>query len=209
MWWIALAAQLSMPLTERGNVLDLFSNEDVPINLIPNGEARRVNIRVTVGPDGRLRRCDIEGSSEIERLDALTCDLVRKRARFHPATWSDSSPAYAVIRKSVVWSVNARFLTAPGDLDLTVEQLPKGLKSPIALTVMFETDVIGRLGACVEETRTFHPYTKKFPELVKVACQQLSEGYVATPARDDSGKAVKSIQDAVVRFSTDSAATER
>jgi len=74
---------------------------------------------------------------------------------------------------------------------------------------MFETDVAGRLGACVEETRTFHTYTEKFPDLIKVACQQLSEGYVATPARDDSGKAVPSVQDAIVRFSTDSTATKR
>jgi len=118
MLWIALApaAQISMPVMDRASIWTLFSADDVPLDIVPDGESRRVIVRVAVKPDGNIQNCRAEFSSGIAKLDAYTCAIILRRARFHPATGPDGLPAYGVLRTTVTWAVNAMPSNWPADL---------------------------------------------------------------------------------------------
>jgi hypothetical protein len=207
MYWIALAAaaQLSAPVPK--NLRSWFSYEDVPSFLIEQGHGFwEVSIRVDVAPDGKIRGCTILSTSSDARLDGLTCEIVRRRARFEPAHY-DGSAAFGAYRTSVSWAVAERptnFPTASSaDLDLVVEGLPAHIKSPSSVRVMFAVDAKGALSSCSAEPGEALERAVNDPALVPVACQQIAETYAAVPATDATGRPTLSVQDALVRFSTD------
>jgi hypothetical protein len=199
----SVAAQLSIPVLDRGRLWDLFSPDDVPVELVGEGYGRRVDVRVTVGPDGKVRNCQAEFSSEVPKLDAYTCELIIRRAHFRPALWIDGRPAYGVIRTGISWSVDAGMPPVPGDLQVTLAQRPKHMKSPTFANLMFAVDQSGRPSSCVEEEPKGGRRDELSPELLKVACDQLLKSYVAIPAMDDAGRPVRSVQNAVVRLSVE------
>jgi TonB family protein len=204
MFWIALAAQMRVPVPGVAGISSLFSADDVPIDLVPDGEVRRVGVRVTVKPDGKLDDCRADSSSGIPKLDAYTCAIILRRARFDPAIGPDGQPTYGVIRTTVTWAVNAS--GGPGwadDLELTVSRLPTGVETPMFGSLMFAVDQAGHPSACAEEEPR-RPSMQKLPAvLVNIACDQLLKSYVAIPARDITGRPVPSVQNATVEFSTD------
>jgi len=56
----------------------------------------------TVGTDGRATGCEIEKSSGDESLDKATCNAVRNRARFKPAT-ANGVPVAGVFHGKAAW----------------------------------------------------------------------------------------------------------
>ena len=190
-----------MPLPDRGYVLDVFSHGDVTPNLLPWGEFRRVDVRVTIGPDGKVLRCE-ESSSGVKQLDALTCRIIRQRLKLHPAIWIDGNPSYSVIRKTITWAINVTPPPPPADLELTVSKLPDGVKSPATVPVMFAVDETGHLSLCAEESRPGKSAGEKAPELIKIACDAIAKTFTASPAVDATGQPVHSIQNASVQFVT-------
>jgi hypothetical protein len=203
MFWIALAAQISMPVMDQASIWTLLSVDDVPLDIVPDGESRRVNVRVAVKPDGNIQNCRTEFSSGIPKLDAYTCAIILRRARFHPAIGLDGLPAYGVIRTAVTWAVNDTSRDWPADLELTVMKLPEGIKNSAFVNLMFAVDEAGRSSSCAVEEPRPPVHRKLTNELIQVACGQLLKNYVAIPATDIAGKAVRSVQDATVRFSTE------
>ena len=203
MFWLALAAQLSMPNMDQGPVWTLFSSDDLPMDIVTDGESRSVNVRLEVKPDGAIQNCRAELSSGITKLDAYTCAIILRRARFHPATGLDGLPAYGVVRTTVTWAVNATPLNLSADLELTVTGLPKGVKDPAFVNLMFAVDEAGRPSSCAMEVPRAPTHQKLTSELIQVACSQLLKNYVAIPATDIAGRTVRSVQDATVRISTD------
>jgi hypothetical protein len=204
MFWIALAAQISMPLPDKGGLLNIFTHRDVPMSLVAEGEWRSVGVRVTVTPEAKILQCETEATSGIAKLDAYTCAIIIKRAKLHPAIWSDGSATYGIIRTAVIYSVNySNPPPAPGDIELTVNQLPKGIKSPANAYVMFAVDEAGRPSHCAEEDRVWRPLAGKAPQLIAIACEQVAKSWHAKPAQDASGRPVQSIQNALVKFTAD------
>jgi TonB family protein len=200
---IALAAQMSMPVGQPRGVWDLFSADDVPLDLVPEGEIKRVGVRVTVTPDGKVENCRAESSSGISKLDAYTCSIIERRARFHAAIGGNGQPTYGVIRTIVTWAVDASGgAMPPADLELTVSRLPSGVNGKTSGSLMFLVDAAGHPSFCMEEKPTEPLASKLPPVLVNIACNQLVKSYVAVPARDLSGRAVSSIQNATVTFLT-------
>jgi hypothetical protein len=206
MFWIALAgaAQLSAP--QPVNLDKWFSFEDVPTYLVEKDSGVwLVGIRVDVAPDGSIQRCEAEKSSRIPELDKLTCSIVLLRGRFLPARSTSGSPATGVYRDSVSWSVGAGTAEAPyasnPDVDVYVQSLPRGIKSPTFVRVMFAVDQAGNKSSCVAEPGPSMQKINNDPVLVPIACEQVMSTYRATPAKDGLGNPVPSIQDALVRFS--------
>jgi hypothetical protein len=204
MFWIALAAQLSAPVTT--NPANWLSGDDVPQYLISKEHGLWiVYIRLTVTPENSILGCQIERSSGISDLDDFTCRKIVDRAKFKSAVAADGSATFGVYRTSVKWSVSD---TLPGDtsnlsdpdLDLFVQRLPNGAQSVASVNLMFSVDAVGQMSGCTAETRPLEPVDD--PALVPVACDALMKGYKAVPAKDASGRVVPSIQDAIVRFST-------
>jgi TonB family protein len=204
MFWILLAAQASVPVLNKGDVRQVFSADDVPIELIGEDHFRTVNVRITVGPDGKLRNCEAEFSSGVPKLDAYTCDIIRRRAtQFRPAIWTDGTPSYGVIRMPIRWSVGGEPPAgSAADIELTVSDLPNGAKSPVFIFAELTADEKGHPLTCSEngDVRRLSR-SKVTPELLRIGCDQLLKNYVAIPARDDAGKPVRSVQEAMVSFS--------
>lgn len=205
MFWIALASQLSAPLPL--NFTRWFTPEDMPAYVQQAAITRRVQIHVIVRTDGTLQGCSIEATSGDSGLDALTCELVHKRAKFQPARWVDGTPAYGIYRLPVVWAIGdpSEFSKMPpmGDFEATVNRLPKGVHSPAAVGVMLAAEADGHISSCGEISPLWRPpppSAKAVSVLVPIACDQIAKVYKPIDVNDDAGKPVRSVQTASVVF---------
>ena len=160
MFWIALAAQLAAPLPADARapaVWALVSADDFPAYLQIAGVSRTVYTRTIVRPDGSIEKCGAETTSGDAKLDAYTCAIIEKRAKFLPAKWIDGSPVYGVIRFPVSWLIadapptdeEVLRSTVP-DLELSVNRLPKGAHKIAAVSLAIAADENGRVLSCVE-----------------------------------------------------------
>jgi TonB family protein len=204
MLWIALAAQLSAPVPT--NLTEWFVYDDFPAYLINRDPGVwAVGVRVTVGPDGAVQRCEVESSSGETRLDELTCRKIRESATFRPAISQGGSAAPGVYRTYVAWDVTkapaATSRVTNADLNLSVASLPSGIASPAAVRVMFAVGQQGRMTSCASEPTQPFEQIANDAALVAVACDQLMASYKPIPAKDSTGNPIPSIQDAIVRFS--------
>nr|WP_161593704.1 energy transducer TonB [Parerythrobacter lutipelagi] len=64
-----------------------------------------VGITLTVTPSGRVAHCQITKSSGYAEMDAHTCDLVTRRARFQPGTDGDANRISGLFSTNVVWRI--------------------------------------------------------------------------------------------------------
>jgi hypothetical protein len=202
-----LAAQLSLPmavgLTAPGH--PVFSSSDMPAYFAARNLTRFVRTRTTVAADGTAQNCVAERSGGDAYLDARTCAIIMQRAKFAPARWIDGSPVYGVLRVDVVWGYLPPGFDLrpdfPADMDVFVNRLPRGARKAATVDVMIAVDDAGRVRGCGEATSPLR-HGKTFPELVPIACQQLTEQFTAVPAKDATGKPVRSVQSASVDFKT-------
>ena len=210
--WMAFAAQLSLPVPTNApfpDVRALFSPDDMPAYVQMAGINRFVRTRTTVRPDGTAQGCTVEGGSGDPKLDAYTCAIIVRRAKLKAGTWLDGSPAYAVVRVPVTWSIGGPASKSelsrayPPDISLTVDRLPVGAKQSTSVALIIAVDESGRVVGCGERPKNPHDgHTKSFPELIPIACQRMIREFSAIPARDTLGKAVRSVQNASVDFTT-------
>ena len=80
------------PARARSNLGSYFSDADYPAAAQRNEEQGTTAVALTVGPDGRVTDCRVTSSSGSATLDAATCNILRRRARFTPARGSDGNP---------------------------------------------------------------------------------------------------------------------
>jgi protein TonB len=105
---LALVAELHPPLPppEAGghNASGLFSMDDYPIEAVQHRWQGTVVADVTVSAEGRVSACKIVQSSGYDVLDAKTCEIMTKRARFVPAKDAQGRPTVDVVRTPpIVW----------------------------------------------------------------------------------------------------------
>jgi len=213
MMWLALAAQLSLPVPANLRVPDVravFSTDDFPAYLQAAGVSRTVYTRTTVQPDGTIQGCVAEVSSGDTKLDAYTCAIIVRRARFLPAKWTDGTPVYGVIRVPVSWRIGngppseeeALRSTVP-DLELSVNRLPKHARKIAAVSLEVAADENGRVVSCGEYPPAADSPGRHFPELIPIACEQAMKTLSVHPPFDPSGKPLRSVQTASVQFKLD------
>ena len=76
------------------------------------GAARRaeeqgtVQVRFTVGADGRVSGCTVVGSSGSSSLDSTTCRIFERRFRYSPARDAGGNPVPQTMTQSVSWRLN-------------------------------------------------------------------------------------------------------
>ncbi|WP_423603073.1 energy transducer TonB [Sphingomonas sp. MS122] len=87
------------PRQIRGRIRD----SDYPDDLADAGVGGRVTVVFLVQTDGRVTECEVDGSSGIARLDALTCRLIRERFRFRPSRDGKGRPVPAYVRETHEW----------------------------------------------------------------------------------------------------------
>jgi protein TonB len=69
----------------KGDLRTLFGPDDYPASAQAAGAEGTSQATITIGPDGRVAGCNIIRSSGNNALDAATCNIIRRRAKYTPA----------------------------------------------------------------------------------------------------------------------------
>jgi protein TonB len=101
-----LAAAVEGPIP-KGNLKALISPADYPASLAGRPKPGPVSVLLTVGPNGRVTRCDILRSSGAAALDAATCRLLASRSRFIPASDAGGRPTTGGMSATILWPAPA------------------------------------------------------------------------------------------------------
>jgi protein TonB len=89
----------------KGNPGSWATSNDYPSRALREEREGTTGFRVTVGPDGRVTDCQVTSSSGHADLDAATCDNVRRRARFTPATDGEGHPTTGTYSNRIRWVI--------------------------------------------------------------------------------------------------------
>ncbi|HEY6868154.1 MAG TPA: energy transducer TonB [Novosphingobium sp.] len=89
----------------KGNPANWATSNDYPSRALREEREGTTGFRVTVGTDGKVIDCSITSSSGSPDLDAATCDNVRRRARFAPATDGDGNPTSGSYANRIRWVI--------------------------------------------------------------------------------------------------------
>jgi len=95
------------PAILRGNAQLLISSDDYPDGSLRNAEEGSVAIVLDVTEAGRAEHCRIVQSSGFDRLDAATCMLFLRRARYWPALLH-GKPVRGTADKNIRWTIPGR-----------------------------------------------------------------------------------------------------
>lgn len=79
------------------------TTEDYRANWIRQEMTGRARFRLEIAADGRVAGCTITGSSGHQELDAATCALVTRRAKFQPARGSEGQPVAGSYSNVIDW----------------------------------------------------------------------------------------------------------
>ena len=93
------------PAAARGDLHALFSTDDYPASALRNEEQGSTAVRITVGTDGRVADCQVTSSSGSAALDAATCNIIRRRAKYSPARDDTGSPTTGSDSVRIRWVV--------------------------------------------------------------------------------------------------------
>ncbi len=88
----------------KGDLRTLFSEDDYPASAQSAGAEGTVRATLSIGPDGRVTGCSITKSAGNGALDAATCNVLRRRAKFTPARDSNgNATSDTITTPSIVW----------------------------------------------------------------------------------------------------------
>ncbi len=89
----------------KGNPGNWATSNDYPSRALREEREGSTGFRVTVGTDGKVADCTVTKSSGSPDLDQATCDNIRRRARFTPATDGDGNPTTGAYASTIRWVI--------------------------------------------------------------------------------------------------------
>lgn len=95
----------SIKAKPRGNPGLWVSENDYPTADLRAGHEGITRFRLKIGTDGRVKDCEVTGSSGFAALDAATCAKLTTRARFDPASDSTGARIEGSYANSVRWKI--------------------------------------------------------------------------------------------------------
>jgi hypothetical protein len=130
------------------------------------------------------------------------CAAFEQRATFRPAVWADGSSSYGVFRFTFkLFRDRPRpSKSNPVDLDVRVDRKAYAGQVPAFVRVVFAVDQDGRPGDCISAAPFDPNVAANQPSLVPLACDAVIHHFVPRAAKDESGKPVRSVQNAIVRI---------
>jgi protein TonB len=88
----------------KGDLRTLFSADDYPAAAQSAGAQGTAQAEITIGTDGRVVGCSITRSTGNSSLDAATCNIIRRRAKYTPARDSNGNPTTdSISTPPIVW----------------------------------------------------------------------------------------------------------
>jgi TonB family protein len=94
--------------TPIGSASAWIMGSDYPSRALSDEREGTTSYLLTIAPDGKVISCQVTSSSGHADLDAATCDNVRRRARFIPATDASGRPTSGIYSNKVRWSISKR-----------------------------------------------------------------------------------------------------
>ncbi|MBN8844363.1 MAG: TonB family protein [Sphingomonadales bacterium] len=208
----ASAPQSSEPMRPVTNPGTWVTNADYPAAAMRDEMEGTTGFRLTVGPDGLPRRCEVTASSGSEELDAATCRLIMERARFQIQRDEKGVRLGGTYSNRIRWQIPDDYLdrlAASGfQLDTSRPALPRGpVPDPAMVTLdaaahypakalaarqegdvrmMLAVDALGKVSGCTVVDGSMNK------ELDDAACALMRTNGAFDPALDSDGKPVKS-----------------
>lgn len=94
-----------LPATPRTDPKRWVTTDDYRSNWIRQEMTGKARFRLEIAADGRVTNCIITGSSGHSQLDAATCALVSKRAKFQPARGNGGEPVAGTYSNAIDWQL--------------------------------------------------------------------------------------------------------
>jgi TonB family protein len=149
------------------------TTNDYPSAALREEREGLVAFRLTVGPDGMVKDCQITASSGSTDLDTTACLLISQRARFTPARNAKGKPDIGYYANRVRWQIPSKGQFVPSNLPIPKEG---------QITHSFTVDENGKVSDCkmsgslaAENGKTpcdvgvtFQPYYNNKGERVKI-----------------------------------------
>lgn len=207
-------AALVAPVTNPGGWV---TSDDYPLAALRDGQEGVTGFRLTIGPDGLPRRCEVTASSGRADLDDATCRLLMERARFKTHRDDKGVRIGGTYSSRVRWQIPDDYLERLAQSGFRVDEtrggLPRGpIPDPAMVTLdsadhypaaavaarlegdvrmMLDVDVAGKVTNCVVTE------TSLVKSLDVAACALMRSNGQFQPALDSAGKPVKSVVPAV------------
>ena len=89
----------------RGNAAAWASGMDYPSAALRESRTGKVGYTLAIDSEGRVTNCTITSTSGHADLDAATCSLLQRRARFEPAVGKDGKPIAGSWSSTMNWSM--------------------------------------------------------------------------------------------------------
>jgi len=89
----------------RGRPQEWVTTNDYPSRALREEREGTTGFRLTVGADGKVTNCEITSPSGSPDLDQATCDNLRRRARFTPATDGEGNPTTGSYSSRTRWVI--------------------------------------------------------------------------------------------------------
>lgn len=97
------AAAAPIPAAPRAPLHTYLSADDYPAAALRTEAEGTTGVQLTIGSDGRITGCEITSSAGSSVLDQATCQLLRRRARFTPATDEQGRPVTGSYATRISW----------------------------------------------------------------------------------------------------------
>ncbi|AQR72796.1 energy transducer TonB [Sphingomonas sp. LM7] len=147
-----------------------ISYDDYPIEAIRRGEAGVVSVLLKVSDEGSVMQCEVTESSLSKPLDEQTCSLLKRRARFAPATDASGRKVAGEYRLSTPWGLEKEHQPRTAiEAVLQVAELPSGYDRPAKVQLVYygagapkECDVLTSSGSSLADRTACHYATRTF-----------------------------------------------
>jgi len=176
-----------------------ITNDDYPSRSLLQHHEGMTTVELTVDTGGKIANCTVAVSSGWQELDDATCALLRKRARYAPASFAGQPVGY-VYHLRFAWLIGSYRPPLPPDteLDINLAKLPPSVTQPSA-TLEFMVAANGKVEAC----RAQDGKGSGSAALDKAVCASMSKSEVFPPALDGDGKPMRFLRVQKVGFTID------
>jgi protein TonB len=99
----ALQDQLKSRARTVAPLVSIFSTDDYPAQAVFNRDSGLSSIVLLVDENGKLADCMVDQTSGVASLDAMSCQIIRQRAKFVPAIVPDGKPAKDAMTTRIRW----------------------------------------------------------------------------------------------------------
>lgn len=191
----AVAADLMMfPVLQTGTLKPSF---DAQMN---QGGSAALKVRLVVSPNGVPIHCTSPFANGPAANVQAFCSMLQTSTRYAPARDSLGRPAYGTIQLWSHWSRGKWRGSAPPswnpvDMALQTNRMPKGFPEGSMFQLILQVDSSGKVQNCAARIRKLKAQARD------LLCREASAVQLPV-ALDESGNAVPSIQEFVVRLTS-------